>query len=199
MPVPVARAQRRRGPPCCAGPNDPTGEVRADRARATHWLILDEALAGFLPDGEDRIVDHPRVIHVRSFSKAHALAGLRIGYAIVPDGGPDLAPVLGVGAPALAARAVGGRERRRVRAAAGATGPRRSARGWRRSSTSRPATVPTPGWRVPVAEELAARRIYVAPGSAWGEEGHVRVTLHDEAATDRLLVALRETNASTCR
>ena len=49
------------------------------------------------------IVDHPRVIQIRSFSKAHAMAGLRIGYAIVPDDGPDLTPVLGVGAPALAA------------------------------------------------------------------------------------------------
>ena len=43
----------------------------------------------------------------------------------------------------------------------------------------------------PVAEELAARRIYVAPGTAWGDERHVRVTLHDDAATDRLLSALR--------
>ena len=48
------------------------------------WLILDEALAGFLPDGEDGLIDHPRVIHVRSFSKAHAMAGFRVGYAIVP-------------------------------------------------------------------------------------------------------------------
>ena len=43
-----------------------------------------------------------------------------------------------------------------------------------------------------MAEELAARRIYVAPGSAWGDERHVRVTLHDAAATDRLLAALRD-------
>jgi ADP-ribose pyrophosphatase YjhB (NUDIX family) len=39
------------------------------------------------------------VIHVRSFSKSHAMAGFRIGYAIAE---PDLSPVLGVGAPALA-------------------------------------------------------------------------------------------------
>ena len=45
---------------------------------------------------------------------------------------------------------------------------------------------------LPVAEELAARRIYVAPGSAWGDERHVRVTLYDHAATDRLLGALRD-------
>ena len=45
--------------------------------------------------------------------------------------------------------------------------------------------------RAPVAEALAARRIYVAPGTAWGDEQHVRVTLSDAAATDRLLEALR--------
>ena len=44
----------------------------------------------------------------------------------------------------------------------------------------------------PVAEELVARRIYVAPGTAWGDELHVRVTLRDAQATDRLLAALRE-------
>ena len=102
MPVPVAELSGARTGVLCR-PNDPTGEVR-EVVPGEHWLILDEALAGFLPEGEeDRISDHPRVIHIRSFSKAHALAGLRIGYAIVPDGGPDLAPVLGVGAPALAA------------------------------------------------------------------------------------------------
>ena len=43
-----------------------------------------------------------------------------------------------------------------------------------------------------MAEELATRRIYVAPGTAWGDDEHVRVTLWDDAATDRLLDALRD-------
>ena len=42
------------------------------------------------------------MIQVRSFSKIHAMAGFRVGYAVVPEDGPDLRPVLGVGAPALA-------------------------------------------------------------------------------------------------
>jgi histidinol-phosphate/aromatic aminotransferase/cobyric acid decarboxylase-like protein len=42
-----------------------------------------------------------------------------------------------------------------------------------------------------LAEALAARRIYVAPGTAWGDDHHVRVTLRDAAATDRLVGALR--------
>ena len=46
--------------------------------------------------------------------------------------------------------------------------------------------------RPELAEALAARRIYVAPGTAWGDEHHVRITLRDAAATDRLVAALRE-------
>ena len=65
------------------------------------------------------------------------------------------------------------------------------ASGWRRSSTSSPGEGPYAWLRAPVAEALAARRIYVAPGSAWGDEEHVRVTLSDAAATERLLEALR--------
>jgi histidinol-phosphate/aromatic aminotransferase/cobyric acid decarboxylase-like protein len=44
----------------------------------------------------------------------------------------------------------------------------------------------------PLAEELATRRIFVAPGSAWGDDAHVRVTLRDAAATERLLEALED-------
>ena len=128
------------------------------------------------------------MIHVRSFSKAHAMAGFRIGYAIVPDGGPDLAPVLGVGAPALAgalwavengaesarAPARAGRDAQRARlaaefAVAPGVGPVRVA-----GAAGRPRSWPRGG---------STSR----PGSAWGDERHVRVTLRDAAATDRLL------------
>jgi histidinol-phosphate aminotransferase len=43
-----------------------------------------------------------------------------------------------------------------------------------------------------IARGLAARRIYVAPGTAWGDDLHVRVALRDGAATDRLAAALNE-------
>ena len=177
-------------------PADPTGAV-AELGGLTgdHWLILDEALAGFL-DGAP-LLDHPRVIHVRSFSKAHAMAGFRVGYAIVPEGTPTepLTPVHGVGAAALAGalwavekgaaseaarRAVCARERSRLE-----TGPFGVAPG-----VGPYAWLETRGRRL--AEELAARRIFVAPGSAWGDDAHVRVTLRDAAATDRLLEALHE-------
>ena len=41
-----------------------------------------------------------------------------------------------------------------------------------------------------ITSGLAAQRIYVTPGSAWGDERHVRVALRDGAATDRLSAAL---------
>ena len=109
------------------------------------------------------------MIHIRSFSKGHAMAGFRIGYAIVPEGGPDLTPVRGVDAPALAGalwaveNGAAAAARRRDRAAAERA----------RLAAAFPVT-PGVGPYVwlerAVAEELAARRIYVAPGSAWGDE-----------------------------
>ncbi|MFV0360665.1 pyridoxal phosphate-dependent aminotransferase [Tropicimonas sp.] len=52
-------------------------------------LALDEAYVEFAPEGIAPPVDttDPRVIRLRTFSKAHGLAGMRIGYAI---GHPDL-------------------------------------------------------------------------------------------------------------
>ena len=41
-----------------------------------------------------------------------------------------------------------------------------------------------------LAARLAAQKVYVAPGSAWGDERHVRAALRDAAATDRLAAAL---------
>ena len=185
-PVPVAAPSGTRTAIVCR-PNDPTGEVPAV-SPGDGWLILDEALAGF---ADLDLIEHPRVIQVRSFSKVHALAGLRVGYAIVPEGGPSLEPVLGVGAPALAAAlwaVENGAEaaRRRVEQA-DAQRARLAA-----EFPVAPGVGPYAWLELGVAEELAARRIYVAPGSAWGDERHVRVTLHDAAATDRLLAALRD-------
>ena len=43
-----------------------------------------------------------------------------------------------------------------------------------------------------IAAHLRIRRIAVAPGERWGDDRHVRITLRDSAATDRLIAALRE-------
>ncbi|MEX1663590.1 pyridoxal phosphate-dependent aminotransferase [Thioclava sp. 15-R06ZXC-3] len=47
-------------------------------------MVLDEAYVEFAPEGtEARIAaDDPRVIRMRTFSKAHGMAGARVGYAL---------------------------------------------------------------------------------------------------------------------
>ena len=107
--------------------------------------------------------------------------------------------MLGVGAPALAgalwAVSSGAAAARRRRDQADAQRARLAA-----EFAGRDGRRPVRVAGAPVAEELAARRIYVAPGTAWGDERHVRVTLHDDAATDRLLAALlRGSNAPVRR
>lgn len=46
-------------------------------------LVLDEAYVEFAPDGAVPAIDvaNPQVIRMRTFSKAHGMAGLRVGYA----------------------------------------------------------------------------------------------------------------------
>ncbi|MDF1749317.1 MAG: pyridoxal phosphate-dependent aminotransferase [Alphaproteobacteria bacterium] len=47
-------------------------------------LILDEAYIDFAPDGTAPAIDasNPKLLRMRTFSKAHGMAGLRIGYTI---------------------------------------------------------------------------------------------------------------------
>ncbi|HMQ40074.1 MAG TPA: pyridoxal phosphate-dependent aminotransferase [Paracoccus sp. (in: a-proteobacteria)] len=80
-----------------ANPDNPMGswhegaliEALLDRIPKDSLLILDEAYAEFAPASAlPRIgAEDPRVIRMRTFSKAYGLAGARIGYAI---GAPDL-------------------------------------------------------------------------------------------------------------
>jgi histidinol-phosphate aminotransferase len=145
-----------------------------------------------------------RVLVVRSFSKAHAMAGFRAGYALANDEKliDRLSPAGGVSAPAQAAmlwavrdggtlvarrRAAAARERERLAAALRGT-PFAFPAGhghlvWLGSAKHQGAEI---------ARGLAAQRIYVAPGTAWGDDLHVRIALRDGAATDRLAAALRE-------
>jgi histidinol-phosphate aminotransferase len=82
-------------------PNNPTGTavsaaLLADFVAAVPadcLVVLDEAYAEFnddpeRPDGFDLARRHPNVAVLRTFSKAHGLAGMRVGYCVAP---PDLA------------------------------------------------------------------------------------------------------------
>ena len=78
-------------------PNNPTGTaVRRDAlvaflARVPEHVVvvLDEAYREFVtdpdvPDGLALLDAHPNVVVLRTFSKAHRLAGLRVGFAVAP-------------------------------------------------------------------------------------------------------------------
>ncbi|GIT91061.1 histidinol-phosphate aminotransferase [Jannaschia pagri] len=80
-----------------ANPDNPMGSHHTgatitdmlDRLPTGCLLCLDEAYADLAPPSAIPPIspDDPRVIRMRTFSKAHGLAGLRVGYAI---GHPDL-------------------------------------------------------------------------------------------------------------
>lgn len=133
----MATAVRRTGARIVlvCSPNNPTGtaitageldEFIASVSREC-VIVLDEAYAEFndgpaAPDGISLARRHPNVVVLRTFSKAHGLAGMRVGYCVAP---PRLAeamrrvglpfPVSAVAeAAALAALAVWPRQRARV-------------------------------------------------------------------------------------
>ena len=198
-----------------SSPNDPTGaplahaDVRAlcEQVGARVWVLLDEAFADFLEPGEDAaglVAELPNLLVFRTFAKAHAMAGFRIGYVLTPTAelAERLTPSFSVNAPAQAAAAwaleLGDPVLARRRAAARRE-RERLARALRGTSLSFPPSSAPFVWLssdrhdgAAIAAHLRARRIAVAPGERWGDERHVRITLRDAAATDRLIAALRE-------
>lgn len=75
-----------------ANPDNPMGtwhdadtvQALIDGVPENCLLVLDEAYIDFAPDGTSPAIDagNPRVIVMRTFSKAHGMAGMRVGYAI---------------------------------------------------------------------------------------------------------------------
>ncbi|HEY7830114.1 MAG TPA: aminotransferase class I/II-fold pyridoxal phosphate-dependent enzyme [Solirubrobacteraceae bacterium] len=200
-----------------ASPNDPTGELLpvAELKRLLDGLpggvgvLLDECLIEFA-DAQPTdaslalLEDHPRLIIFRSFSKAHGLAGLRLGYAIGGPGSEDLLtelePDLGVselsqagaledlrsGAAMLARRVQGVREERLY-----LTEELRHRHCEVADSQANFLWVAHPtldGGEL--SARLARSGVLVAAGSALGEPRHVRISLRNRAASERLLGAV---------
>lgn len=77
-----------------ANPDNPMGgwlpAARVERMVAEmpegSLLVLDEAYGDFAPELPRIAADDPRVIRMRTFSKAYGLAGARVGYAIAAPG-----------------------------------------------------------------------------------------------------------------
>jgi histidinol-phosphate/aromatic aminotransferase/cobyric acid decarboxylase-like protein len=200
-------------------PNDPTGTVvaRADlrgfaeRLRPEITVIVDEALVELAgPDASvvPLLEELPNLLVLRSFSKAWAMAGLRVGYVL---GSPEdaealaaLTPGQGVASPAQAAVAAAlddeGRatlklEHRRLLAARERAHLAQGLEGTPfRFDRSEAHVVWLRGEGMTAAQVthgLEGQRIHVTSGAEWGDEEHVRVVLRDRSATDRLLAALR--------
>ena len=161
-----------------ANPDNPMGtwhdaaQVRAfiDDLSESTLLVLDEAYIEFAPASAVFPIDadDPRVIRMRTFSKAHGMAGARIGYAIAPSrtiGGLGrirnhfgVNRIAQAGALASLGDAKRSSPRWSMKSLAGATSTTRSLGGWvsppcRRRPTSSPstpattATMPVPFWR----------------------------------------------------
>ncbi len=76
-------------------PNNPTGQLLGKRAvmeiaaaarRLKCYLVVDEAFADFCPGSSviGEVRNNPYLIVLRSMTKFYALAGLRIGYCVLP-------------------------------------------------------------------------------------------------------------------
>lgn len=200
-----------------ASPNDPTGELIgvAELERLLAGLpegvavLLDESLVEFADvqptDASLALLErYPRLLVFRSFSKAWGLAGLRCGYAIGAPGSEELLaelePDLGVSeisqAGALEALRQGtGLLSRRVRTVA--TERERLTTALRERDFEVADSQANFLWvahatleGAELATRLEQNGVIVAPGGALGEHRHVRIAIHDEPASTRLLAAL---------
>jgi histidinol-phosphate aminotransferase len=190
-------------------PNNPTGtyldldEVRslAESLPEGVLLILDEAYHEFVSDpayggSHALMLEYPNVVAVRTFSKAHGLAGLRVGYGLAPARVADYAErvrfpfsvnLVGQAAAVASMRArdkIRGRaefvvrERERIQEAFGAAGL---------------AYIPSQGNFVMVrtGPEIFERAgVLVREGEALGYPGWSRVTVGNSGENDRVVGAL---------
>jgi histidinol-phosphate/aromatic aminotransferase/cobyric acid decarboxylase-like protein len=194
-------------------PADPTGavvpvdEVAELRRRVPEEtvVVVDEALGEFAPSSGSSaslVGSLPNLVVLRSFSKAHAMAGLRAGAALGPSELVGrLAPSGGISSPALAgvgwAVSEPGRALAERRRSAAAEAHRQLADLLSGSPFSaEPAEVPF-AWvssreedGPAIAARLAARQVFVAPGRLWGDDRHVRAQLRSPEAVERLARAL---------
>ncbi len=200
-----------------ASPNDPTGELlpvgELERLLGglpdNVALLLDESLVEFADaqptDASLALLEtHPRLLVFRSFSKAWGLAGLRCGYALGGPGSEDLLaelePDLGVSeisqAGALEAlRSCTGLMQKRVKRVANERTRLITALRQRHFEVSDSqanflwVAHPTLDG-AEISTRLARAGVLVAAGGALGEPRHVRIAIHDDASSTRLLSAL---------
>ena len=196
-------------------PNDPTGDhvtrdelgdLLSGAARHVH-VLLDEALVHFQDvepvDACLRLVDaFPRLLVVRTFSKVYGLSGLRAGYAVSlrrQAAGRNRARARGQRAEpgCRGARVAHGRRRDRAPPRVRGARARAPARRPERLAIDAAPSQANFIWLAAdgisgalLAQRLRDQGVIVAPGGPLGADDHVRATVRDQAATDRLVRAL---------
>lgn len=200
-----------------ANPNNPTGtwieagKLRAflSRVPADVLVVVDEAYADFVdvPDYASALswlADHPNLIVTRTFSKAHALAGLRVGYAVADSRFVGVMERVresfNVNALGLAAaQAALADDQRlpamRIRNAAerSALGDALRARGWFvHPSQTNFLLVEFGKGSVALEQALVARGVVARPMAGYGLPDCLRITVGDAHENGRLLRAIDE-------
>jgi histidinol-phosphate aminotransferase len=193
-----------------ANPNNPTGTAvpLADIERLLAevdercLVVLDEAYREFvtrpdLPDTVPLLDDHPNVVVLRTFSKAHGLASLRIGYAIAH---PDVVTALDKVLVPFAVNGIGQAAAREALRHLGEMRERVAVVVAERQRVVE--SLADQGWPVPDAQanfvwlpagdaaadlalDLERQGVVTRPFPGWG----VRVTVGDADANDRFLDA----------
>lgn len=211
----AVRAARARLAFLCA-PNNPTGQLFAaaelrevaDACEAAGTLlVLDQSYNGFAgrPLGTPALPGHGAVLHLRSITKDHALAGVRAGFAVAP---PAVAAALaGARVPwaasavaqAAAAASLGAEAQAhaldaaaRLRAGRGRLQEALTALGVPHVATGTHYLLADVGDAALVRERLLVRHaIKVRDCTSFGLPRHVRVAARTPAENDVLAAALR--------
>ena len=190
-------------------PNNPSGtylkldEVRslADGLPENVLLILDEAYVEFVDDplyrgSHELALERENVVVARTFSKAHGLAGLRVGYGLAPERVADYAervrfPVsVNLAAQVAATASMLAREKVRARAEFVVRERGRLQGAFDAAGLD---FIPSQGNFVMVrfgAEEFERSGILVREGQALGYPGWSRVTVGSSGENDRVIGAV---------
>jgi histidinol-phosphate aminotransferase len=191
-----------------SNPNNPTGtyltveEVRtlADALPEDVFLILDEAYQEFVSDpayhgSHELALEKENVVAVRTFSKAHGLAGFRVGYGIASERVADYAErvrfpfSVNLAAQVAATASMRAREKIRARAEFIIRERERVQEAFRAAGLN---YVPSQGNFVLVEtgpEVFESARVLVREGEALGYPGWSRVTIGDSEENDRVIGA----------